>query len=511
MITFRHLIVTSILSTLLSNVHSKPLSITAYSKEIKTAKEYLNNDKSKEALAILLPVAKTTNSADTEILVAQSYAGLDQTEMALKYYQLALKSAKNSEEKRVAHFGIAKSHMALSNYVRAKNTYLIILQEPLSQEDYQLALAGLVKSLDYLEQPRIAYRTIPCGIEYHSQDLVVASAQASLDAGWYDITQNVLTNNAAIIQKIKPNSAIDRDLQNVLWQTRLATNPNNLTPSFYYSSDSESFIIRHATLDYRHYWNYTFQTHLGTDYIVYTQSNKLIAKGFYIQQDWNPTRNFAASVNLEPIAYSHWHPLLWEANLNFTPNDYINVKAIALREIVETFPAFYQRISDNQFSLGLRLNPIPYFAIDSSVTRLNFSDNNFRNGYYISGIVQIFNDLGLAGFATQRGFTDKFQAPEYFSPNQYVERKAGLTLARNLWVTWKYFLNIAIGRQYITQNPGDPTASSPTRQWGLGIRGPISKHFVFSADYENLLQASSFRNSADYKYQYANVSLDILL
>lgn len=491
-----------------------PKTDAAYTKRIALAKKFIIKDKGQQALNILKPMLINNKSYDVYILTAQAYAEIDDPRKARSYYNCALKIAKNMDEKRLAYFGIAKMQFWLSNYVHAECVYRLILTttKP-NKEDYELALAGLVKSLAYYDRPRCGYRMIPCHLKFTKPEMVVAAGQAALWSDWGDITKCILERYQPIVAKISRASTLGKDLQDLQWQTDLATWPNIISPTFYYSVDSDSFIKKYSTLDYTHYWNQVYQTSLGFDHIIYTQSgsNKLIARGIYASQTYRRTRCLILKGRLEPMSYNSWHPLLWRGGADYRPNDNFYLQLLANKEVVETFPAFINKVSDNQYSLSLTLRPFPYIVFNGAYNRLNFSDNNFRNGYYLSSTATLLNDLGLSATVIVRGFSDKHKSPNYFSPYRYRTGTFILRLGRKWGATWHYYLDGGRGKQYIIASRGDPTATSPTHQFGFGINGPITNCLFVTAYYADLFQASAFRNSSNYHYQYGAITFNILI
>lgn len=485
----------------------------SYDKKIALVKKFINDDKGQQALGILKPILSQKVSYVLYILTAQAYAETDNPKMALAYYEAALGISKNVEEQRRAYFGMAKMHFWLGNYVHAEKIYRTILSTKLNKEDYELALAGLVKSLAYYDRPRLGYQMIPADLIFTKPEMVIAAAQAALWAGWGDIAKCILLQYQPIVAKINYKSPLGRDLQDLEWQTNLATWPNIIAPTFFYSNDSESFIVRHYTLDYTHYWNQIFQTSLGVEETIYTQrfSRKLFARGIYLTQNFRPTRDIVLKGRLEPTSNSIWYPFLWKFGADYTPNDYLHLQFQTYKEIVETFPAFDDKISDTLYSLSLFLNPLPYILFNGSFTRFNFSDHNFRNNYFLTATATPFNDFGLSVSAIEKGFSSRFTSPDYFSPHRYRAETIVLTLARKLGPTWHYYINFGKGRQFIVASPGDSAAVSPTHQFGVGINGPFSKCLSVSAYYADLFEASAFSNSSSYHYQYGGITFNILI
>lgn len=490
---------------------AKPESL--YDKRISLAKKLIADDKGREAAFVLQPLLlQSQPTYDTFILAAQSAAEMDDPNTAYDNYTYALEIAKDATERHVALFGLAKMQFWLDQYVRSADTYECLLRDQLNRVDYELALAGLVKSLAYLDFARLAYALIPCQLQYTSPNLVVAAAQTTLWSDWADITKCILCSHQSIIKKIPPHSPLAKDLMDVQWQMDLATWPNVLTPSFYYSEDTEQFNERRISLDYTHYWCHLFQTSLGMDHIIYSQhSNELVGRGIYLRQILQPRRDLIVSARIEPTNFSGWHPFLWNANINYRPNDYIGINLLALKELVKTFPAFTLQIVDKQVAASTQLHPWPYLILDGSVSRLYFSDNNQRNGYYVDIQGLVVPTYGMSLIIRQREYTDHFQSPSYFSPDKYRERAILIRVGSKAGSVWHYYVDAGAGRQWIVPTKGAPSETSPTHQWGFGINGPINKNVMVSAYYANVYQASAFSNASGYRYRYGGVAMNILL
>lgn len=481
---------------------------------------YIENNDGIRADYLINQIYKQDDNYTRFRLSALSMILMNRPVQALAFYEKAYNLSKTKEERKVAVFGMAKMNFWLAYYVKAGHLYQSLLTDyQLTPKEYQLALAGRVKSLAYYDRPRLAYKTIPPHIIYTEPALVVAAAQASSWSDWSDITKCILKTYRNTLCSLDTKSPIYRDMIDVAWQTDLATAPHNITPSYFYSHDSEEFDKRKTTLDYTHYWNQIYQTSVGLQYIKYTQHkpNQLNAYGTYLSQTVRPTRNLTVNGTIQPYQYKNltpatdhnWYPVLWDATARYRWNDNIAANLEAKREIIETFPAFSHKITDNLYSAGFNISPAPYVKIDGSIFTLAISDNNRRNGYFVSPNILIIPDLGLSVIGVLRGYTDKFASPYYFSPHRYLEEALLLKLGRRLGATWHYYLDAGAGRQFITPF-SEPTGGSPTKQFGLGMNGPISNHFIFNAYYAYKNQASAFLNATDYNYQYGEVSINMI-
>lgn len=311
------------------------------------------------------------------------------------------------------------------------------------------------------------YSYVPQCHIFTTPEMVIASSQASLWAGWPDITASILCQNQNIVQKIDLNSPLGKDLQDLNWQTRLAVAPNNWTPNFYQYWDSDGFIIRHYTLDYTKYWSQTWQSSAGVGELWYTQPGSPLTYGpdFYLGQVWKPTRYLTFTGQVQPIELNNdWHPVVWNGSATYTPNDIISFNALALREIVEGFPAITNHVDDESYAVGATLYPLPYLTLNGSGSRTLFSDDNVRNGWYSSANLMLWNDFGLSTIGIVRGFTDSLQTGNYFSPSDYTAATGIVRVSRKVETTWDYYLDAGYGRQWIKPDPEDGISWSPTQQ-----------------------------------------------
>ena len=481
------------------------------SQRIRFARQYLSLNKAPRAITVLEPLLTKQATFEILILAAQAYAQANQPRLALAYYKSAFYVAKKPYEFTIALFGIAKMQFWRGNYYTAMQSYQRILCGPTTLYDFEIAKAGFIKSLAYAGRPISAYRSIPETLLFTTPDMVVAAAQATLWADQADLTKNILTNYLPIVKSIDPKSTLGRDLQDIQWQTALNTNPNVISPGEYYFEDSDHFSVLRSTLDYTHYWSQQYQSSIGFEQGRYKQlSSTLNAEGIYLRQKWRPTRELAFNGKIEPTNYQLWDPILWLFNSNYRPNDHIGAQLLAQREVIETFPAFAHHITDYQYNANLFFSPLPYLSVNGSLSRLDISDGNVRKGYFISATTVLSTELGLNLILQRRGYTDKFVSPYYFSPNQYNANMAILRIGRKTNSVWHYYVDGGLGNQNI-KITGNPLTTSPTKQLGFGLNGPISQHLILNAYYTVSRQAAAFLDSRDYKYQYGSISLNILL
>lgn len=472
---------------------------------------HINNGEGTQALTILKPQLDDKPTYALQMLAAQSYAVINQPQKALESYIRARLMAKSKGEVRAAELGIAKMQFWLGEFYRAEHTYEQILQHQPEKTDRELALAGKVKSLAYMDRPMRAYRSIPDNLIFTTPDMVVAAAQAALWSDWADISSNILKTYAPIRREIPANSPLDKDLKDLVWQVNQGVSPNTINPAGFFSGDSENFQVSRGWLDYSHYWSQKNQTFVGTKYTHYSQDTfALDAESVYFRQTWRPTRQLIVRGQVEPTNFQGWQPVFGVGGFYYQPNDYLRFTAGGLREVVETFPAFTQHITDSQVNAGVAIKPLPYIQLNGALSKLDFSDTNDRYGYYVSASALVLPRWGLSLLLQKRSYKDRFVSPYYFSPNYYDANTAVLRFASRTKGVWHYYVDGGIGNQVVQVN-GTLSNYVPTHQWGVGITGPIRSWLILNAYYSTSNQATSFRNTPDYRYQSGGVSLNILL
>ena len=492
-----------------------------YAALLKKIRHLIDMNEGIKAFSLIKPyLHQRENRYSSTFIAAQSMSNSEQPQKALLFYQQAYRLSHNNAEKVSSLFRIASMQFWLAQYERASATYQSILHYKLAPQEYQQALSGVVKSLAYANRPRRAVHAIPCDLTFKSPELVVAAAQATLWADWPFLTKRILIKYKSIIDRIPLNSRLGKDLEDLKWQTKLLTGPNVITPSLFISNDSETFNKKRTTANYTHYWNQTMQTSLGPDYLVYRQHNdfKLDATGFYFEQIMRPTQDLILRGQIEPITYKNstfnqqgqWSPMLWQTSGLYRPNDIVSMQLLALKEVVETFPAFYNNITDTQYAGTLIINPLPCVQLNAALSRLEFSDQNVRPGYFLAASWLIMPNVGLSTTGVIKGASNRYHSSNYFSPDQYKAHNILFKLSRRLGATWHYYLDGGIGRQYITPLPNTETNSSPTYQWGLGINGPVTSSIILNAYFADSRQVSAFIGSPDYHYQYGGVSVSFV-
>jgi hypothetical protein len=454
------------------------------------------------------------------ILAAKSMEAIDKPRNALGFYfsayQLALQT-KDIDSQREAVQGIGAMQMWMGEYVRATRTYKQLLTYHLKPKDYELARANLVKSYAYRDRNYTAFNDIPWDMEFTLPDMVEAALQTTLWLQQGDIAKELFSKYQPIQDKIKHTSYMYRDLKNIEWLLCQETAPYQFTPKYYYYSDTEDFLIQHATLDFRRYWSQYAQTYIAPSYVRYSQYGNVInGQTIRLAQSWNPNRYTFFNASIEPASYKNtvsnsWNPVLGSLTGTYNFSDAFALNAGAAREVVEAFTAVDNRILTDTYTIGTDLQPLPYLYISANDYRMNFSDNNNRKGYFFVGKASILPNMGIYTGYRIRNYHDKFKSPFYFSPNLYHEELFLLGISRLVTDTWRFYADGGYGKQTIQFKSNEGAGGAPSWFYKLGLRGPITRCIYFDLLYTNAAQSSAFTNGENYKFKELIASINISL
>jgi hypothetical protein len=456
-------------------------------------------------------LASTAPDFDNAIKAGAKAVDRDQPKEALSHYQQALTIARDPQQHKDARFNIARIQMWLGAYLQAEKQYRWLLQQTLDQQEYELALAGLVQSLAYRDRPRNAYEAIPKKLQYSEPELVVAATQAALWSDWPDLAKNILASHQTSLKDVTPDSTLGRNIREVKRDTALWTAPYNLTPGFSLQTDSDDFDILRTGLGLTRNWSYEWQTTLATDYTYYTQGSRVVnAERFQVQQLWRPTRELAVTGSVRPTIYENWYPVLWSLGAAYHPNDTFMMEVATLRNVVEAFPALEQHIAQQIYQVSATLNPLPYVQLMAGYDFDAFSDNNARNGYFLQASALVFPQYGLTFALLSHGFFDDFYTNSYFSPVTYTQSLFLAKWSRKFNTNWRYFLNAGLGAQTILQTHSASTIVSPSWLIDVGVSGIVSQNLQVNAGYGFHQQAlSSSGGGSGYWYQLASLSVTL--
>ncbi|WP_158617469.1 tetratricopeptide repeat protein [Legionella sp. km772] len=167
-----------------------------YWQQFKKAKQLCEQNKFKDALAILEALEKSKADYNIELVLGDTYSAQGKLAQALYTYQLALEhgtAAKNSVIERVALFKIGRVQLALKNYPAAAAIYHRLLATKLDKEDDAVARQGYQTAhdnavIELLEKARLlidknegkqAYQLIkPHLVEENAFSFYIIAAQA---------------------------------------------------------------------------------------------------------------------------------------------------------------------------------------------------------------------------------------------------------------------------------------------------------------------------------------------
>ncbi|CEK12236.1 tetratricopeptide repeat protein [Legionella hackeliae] len=483
----------------------------AHEKLLQTIYGYIGSGEGLKAYQLILPLIKQFNQPMYYILAAKSMIAMNHPYQALNFYKYAYQVAlvsNNREDQREALTGVGSMQMWLDQYVRATITYRLLLTYPLNLEDYELAKAGLIKSLAYRGRIYTALDEIPWNIQFTSPHMIIVALQTTLWTGQGDIAKQLYAKYRPILNEIKPGTHLYRDLKNIEWLLCLQTAPYQLKPEIYSFKDSEDFTIQRETLRARRYWSQSWQSNVALTYIKYAQSGaKIDGRSLLFNQTWNPSRYLAFEGEVTPTTLNHWDPVLWGFTGTFIPDDILTVNTTIREELIEGFTALSNHIFLHSYTLGAVLQPLPYVNIVANRYRLSFSDQNTRDGYYFNGAVTFLPTMGVYAGYRIRDYSSKFQSPFYFSPDEYKNKLYILGISHQLGITWRAFAEGGYGTQSIKPNSEAATGTAPSWFYRLGLRGPINRCIFFDIQYGNYQQASAFVDSEDYRFHELLASL----
>ncbi|MGD9108736.1 MAG: hypothetical protein PVI75_06170 [Gammaproteobacteria bacterium] len=472
--------------------------------------DYISKGDERHAYSLLQTMLAKHHQYDDYIFAGKMMEWLDRPEEALHYYKYAYKIAiieKNISRQRISLMKIAAMQMWLDRYVRATKSYRKLLTYHLDAKTYEEAQAGLVKSLAYRGRIRSAYAEIPKNMIFTNPNMVIAAMQTTMWAGWGDLCNDYMHKYQHILKKISRDSHLGRDLTRVEILSRLETSPNQVSPSFSYFDDSERFFAHRYELTYRRVWSQTWVSFISKRKNFYSQhGRKLQTDSIVLRQMVRPHRNVVLNAQIEPIKIGNWNTSMWSLSGDYRSNDYYALNLGVNREYIESFDSFDNHITYDTYSVGLLLSPLPYVDLYGSAYKNKFSDNNTRDGFYFNGSILIFPQFGISAGVRIRGYNGKFQSPNYFNPDRYLQKLLTAGISRRFATTWRYFIRGGYGTQTIKPNPLVAAGSGPSWLYQLGIRGPIKKHGYVTLEYGRFDQASTFVDSEDYRYQEIRLS-----
>lgn len=444
---------------------------------------------------------KTLNQAGTQNALNS------EPKEALIYYNKALQlTDKNDTLKRVTLFNIGKMQLWLEQYQKAELTYNSLLKMPLDNQDHELALAGLVKSLAYQDKPRYGYNSIPENLHYTLPNMVLAATQAALWSDWSGKAKKISDNNQSILKQVDPKSTLYRDLKEVTYATNAETAKNKIIPSYEFEHDNDGTTIMHYNLEAFRSFFPDFSAGLGfTSTAISNNNQRIHGENLFaeVMQRINDYINYQAKIGYS--TFDSWNHTLWSANLGIQPNDIISFSFSNQQENVETIAAINNKTTFNTTQIKATISPIYRLKISGSIFYGMFSDDNNRTGYFASANYLLFDKIGLSTEIRARGYhSSKTDTVGYFNPANLEEQDLILKLNHRLLTNWKYYVTLCIlGHQEIS--PGDTTSPKFIE---VGINGFITKNLLLNASYG--YSNSNFSTAEGYGRHYGMIALQVL-
>ena len=406
--------------------------------------------------------ADSSNAArrfDSLISTAQAAATANEPVQALGAYRSALGFAsEDPAAQRVVHFGIARMLMWLGRYDEALKEYSGLLQSPLSQEDRELALAGAVNCLSYLNRPRTAYALAKRYGELSSGAFVLAEARAADWSDRPDKARSILAGSAEALSRIQPGTALANQAQDLTDQVRRET-ATTLTVAPGYARDSDGLAVTDSTL--------TIRKPSAASAVSFLARKAELTEGSWaanttsVQARYDTRIGDALSIGAQAGAatYGGWQPMLWSGEIASQPVDAYRISAHSDADTIETPAAIDERITSHVSGLAATFNPASDLTVSGLWYARSFSDGNARSGLTGDIAFAAFPQIGLGLGVRAQAFQDRRSAATgYFDPQRYEEQQLLLTLRRRLG-RWSFYASAGIGRQGISPGTASTTTS----------------------------------------------------
>lgn len=160
---------------------------------------------------------------EKHIFEADHYAENNEPLKALHAYELALNQVKNDPKRSVkAKLGIAAMQLWLENYEISASVYRELYNMELKERDHDLALEGLIKSLNYDGRPKEAITLIPTNYHYNKPGLVIAVAEAYLAAEDVNQAISLIKKEDSLLQEISKDSRLFKEFEKLKKQIDVA-------------------------------------------------------------------------------------------------------------------------------------------------------------------------------------------------------------------------------------------------------------------------------------------------
>ncbi|TAK09874.1 MAG: hypothetical protein EPO39_01450 [Candidatus Manganitrophaceae bacterium] len=391
-------------------------------------------------------IARRQHVAAALFGAAEASALLERPAAALGYYRQVEEAPDASDdEKRRASFGAARMLLWLERYPESESIYRRLLTAPLSEDDLQVARAGLIRALALQDQPIAAYRSVPeeSGLDSSGR---FERARAALWAGWPEKARLLLEGVDA-----PPGSRLAQEVE-TLHRSVAETLGHPLNARFYFSADNDDLQTRKTDLMIgRRFSGLHVLSVLFQNQHFSQRDRDLDMRG--VQGRYDGQLGDALSVALQggPAKYGDgWTPLSY-GQLLYRPTDRFRVELGAGREAVETFAAFDRHITLTSASLGVDYNLTRRVALVGLLYTQRFSDGNDRQGGIAKTVVVLSEQIGLSAQARLRFFeSGRDDVVGYFNPARFREEQLLLNLKRTLRPGWRLEALTGPGYQQIS-------------------------------------------------------------
>lgn len=404
------------------------------------------------------------------------------------YYQAAYDAAQNQEEKKASLFGLGKSTLWLEEYAQSLTIFTQLMSFSLSKDDREVAITGMVISLNNLDWPTTAFFLVQNNnpkLLFKFPLSVVAAARVAINSGWAYKAKTILANNLLTLEKIPPGNYLLKHLREVKWLIQLQTSPGAMGIDYFTEKDSDEFRVIRKSLFYSYRFlginsntlfrlaenSYTF-TPFDINATIFSITQSLFNIGDRL--NINLTGSAARLEYQNPIQES-WHPFLWHANLSYRHNDSLFFKVYNSQEIIESPPAMQNKLLFNTTEAMFLIHPLSRVFYRLSLFHSSFSDNNTRNGNSMALTYLLMRQVAFLVEFRYRYYRNSIpNNPFYFSPPKLDEKSVHLIFKRRLTPTWHVYAEGGIGRQAILPSLFDPQVSRQILSFDLNINGGLT-------------------------------------
>ncbi len=405
---------------------------------------------------------------------------LSDPRVALMYYKYAKNVANNTEERKIALFGITRSALWLEYYTTALNAFDELSLMQLSPDDREVVTTGRVIAKTNMDYPRTAFSISQRQSIFHYPMSVIAATKAALGSGWGYKAKAIWQSKASMLQQIPRGSYLINQKKYVDWLLKQQTSKEVLGGDYYTVQDSAAFRIDRGSVfaSYRSFGinsNTTVRL-LKNEYfdpMHLADSNMLLLKQDMMNIDDRLDINLSVAptnVTYKQSSQASWNPFLWNANGLYHINDYVLLSLNNSEGLVETIPALQNKILMNTTEGSVFIHPVPRAYARLTGFHGLFTDHNNRNGLSASLNYQLISELGLFSELRYREYQNSlYNDPNYFSPAQLQEGMLFLILKRQFNYTWFMSAEGGIGTQSILQTPSAERLDKQVLAYNLAL------------------------------------------